>query len=69
MLIGPVLGYGPAWIGHFFIEKNKPATFKHPLWSLIGDLKMLSLFLTGRLSDELAKISTEPDPTITQEAH
>eukprot|EP01027_Heterolobosea_sp_BB2_P020072 GEZU01028297.1.p2 GENE.GEZU01028297.1~~GEZU01028297.1.p2 ORF type:complete len:131 (+),score=37.05 GEZU01028297.1:51-443(+) len=33
----PVVGYGFAWIGHFFFEKNKPATFKHPIYSLMGD--------------------------------
>lgn len=36
-----LLGYGPAWIGHFFFEKNKPATFKYPIYSFIGDWVML----------------------------
>ena len=44
-----VPGYACAWIGHFFIEKNRPATFTHPLWSFMGDWKMLALMLTGRL--------------------
>lgn len=45
-------GYGAAWIGHFFIEKNKPATFQYPLWSFMGDYKMIWMMLTGRISDE-----------------
>jgi hypothetical protein len=42
-------GYAMAWIGHFFVEKNRPATFTYPLWSFMGDWKMLALMLTGRL--------------------
>ena len=50
-----VAGYGPAWIGHFFIEKNKPATFKYPLWSLIGDHHMAYLMITGKLKERINK--------------
>jgi len=44
-----VPGYAFAWTSHFFVEKNRPATFKYPLWSFMGDWKMLALMLTGRL--------------------
>jgi hypothetical protein len=44
-----VPGYACAWTAHFFIEKNRPATFTHPLWSFMGDWKMLALMLSGKL--------------------
>ena len=46
-----VPGYAFAWASHFFVEKNRPATFTHPLWSFMGDWKMLALMLTGKLKD------------------
>ena len=45
----PVFGYGPAWVGHFFFEKNKPATFKYPFYSFIADFVMYFDILTGRV--------------------
>lgn len=43
-----VIGYGFAWVGHFVVEKNRPATFRHPLWSFVGDWVMFSQMLRGR---------------------
>lgn len=49
LLSGLVTGYGFAWVGHFFFEKNRPATFTHPLYSLIGDFAMARDILAGRI--------------------
>jgi hypothetical protein len=46
----PLMGYGFAWVGHYFYEKNQPATFKYPLWSLMSDFKMFFELLTGNIS-------------------
>ncbi|MFT5674713.1 MAG: hypothetical protein ACI808_000637 [Paraglaciecola sp.] len=45
----PVFGYGFAWTGHFFFEHNKPATFKHPFYSLLGDWVMFKDILVGKI--------------------
>jgi hypothetical protein len=45
----PVIGYGFAWVGHFAFEKNRPATFKHPLYSLAGDWVMFGQMLRGKI--------------------
>ena len=47
--LAPVFGYGFAWLGHFAFEKNRPATFKHPLYSLAGDWVMYGQMLRGKI--------------------
>lgn len=49
LLAVPVIGYGFAWLGHFLFEKNRPATFKYPLYSLMGDWVMFRDILIGRI--------------------
>ena len=48
LLFIPLVGYGFAWMGHFFFEKNKPATFEYPLYSLMGDFVMFWQILTRK---------------------
>ena len=49
LLAVPVFGYGFAWVGHFFFEKNRPATFTYPLYSLAGDFVMFRDILLGKI--------------------
>lgn len=50
LLFALVSGYGAAWIGHYFFEKNRPATFSHPLYSFMGDWVMYWQMLTGKVT-------------------
>ena len=54
---GIILAYLLAWTGHLFIEKNRPRTFVHPVWSFFADIRMFRLWLVGRLDAELQKAS------------
>lgn len=54
LLQAAICGYAFAWVGHFIIEKNRPATFTYPLWSLAADFKMYFAWLSGKLDTELA---------------
>jgi len=47
--LGLIPGYAFAWFAHFVIEKNRPATFQYPLWSFMGDYKMIALMLSGKM--------------------
>ena len=53
LMLAPIVGYGFAWTGHFFVEKNRPATFSYPLWSLRGDFRMHARMISGRLGTDL----------------
>ena len=49
LLAALLCGYGFAWVGHFFFEKNRPATFKHPLYSFVGDWVMFKDIVSGKI--------------------
>ncbi len=51
-----VVGYAFAWFAHFVVEKNKPASFKYPLWSFISDFKMMWYMVTGRMKREVERV-------------
>lgn len=48
LVLIPFVGYGFAWVGHFFFEKKKPATFKHPVYSLASDFLLFFDLLSGK---------------------
>jgi hypothetical protein len=52
----PLCGYGFAWTAHFFVEKNRPATFSYPLWSLAADFVMYKKMWTGEMSGDVERI-------------
>ena len=55
LLAVPVSGYFFAWVSHAFVERNKPATWTYPVWSLMGDYRMFWCFITGKLDAELER--------------
>jgi hypothetical protein len=55
MVAALVVPYTLAWIGHFFVEHNQPATFEHPLWSWWAGQKMVGMILLGRIGEEVKK--------------
>jgi hypothetical protein len=57
----PPAGYGFAWLGHAAIERNRPATFTYPLWSLVADFRMAWFWVSGRLDSELAEAGVQPE--------
>jgi len=52
-------GYASAWIAHFLVEHNRPATFAHPLWSWLADQKMVALMLAGRMEGEVRRVARQ----------
>ena len=60
----PIAGYSLPWLSHALVQRNRPATFAHPLWSLAADFRMFFLWLSGRLGGELARAGVRPDGSL-----
>ncbi len=60
LLLALAGSYGPAWLGHYAVERNRPATFDHPLWSLRADLRMYEMWMAGTLDAELSRLGIQP---------
>jgi len=78
--VAPALALGPAWLGHWVVEGNRPAILRHPLWALRAAGRMARMMVAGTLSDELARVVAAgehgehgeqgtPDPPTTSSAH
>lgn len=65
LLAAPIFGYGFAWFGHFVVQKNKPATFDYPLWSLRGDFEMWAKTLAGTMDAEVARVMAADEEETT----
>lgn len=61
LLYGLLCGYGFAWVGHFGFQKNKPATFQHPIWSFRADLRMWSMIAAGTMDAEVERFLREDE--------
>src|SRR4029079_13786501 len=63
LILVPIVGYSFAWYAHYFVEHNRPATFGHPLYSLMADYRMVFLMMAGRMEAEVLKAMTI-DPSL-----
>lgn len=59
-VLAMICGYGCAWWGHFVFEKNRPATFRFPFYSFMGDWKMFWMMMVGTLDDEIRRLGIRP---------
>jgi hypothetical protein len=66
VLAGLLAPYAFAWISHFFVEHNRPASFDHPLWSWLADQKMVALVLAGRMNQEVQRFTVPEGPATSR---